>query len=136
MPALEGIRVFYVEDDLRNRTVVRMLTERNGGVFDYEQWGFPEIILHKLHRFHPQIILLDLNFAHQQTGYGLLQVIRQQALFKHIPVVAVSAADAALEMPKAKACGFNGFIAKPLDINLFPKQLEAVLRGGTVWYAG
>jgi len=133
---LQGIRVFYIEDDMNNRTVVRMLTERSGGVFDYEQWGFPEIAVHKLHRFHPQIILLDLYFAHQKTGYDLLQIIRREPKFHDVPIVAVSAADAATEIPKARTYGFDGYIAKPLDPYLFPDQLNTILKGGSVWYAG
>lgn len=133
---LQGIRVFYVEDDLKNRTIVQTIVEMSGCVFDYEQWGFPEITLHKLIRFRPHIILLDLMFAHQTSGYDVFSAIRRHPQFQRIPIVAVSAADASIEIPKTRSHGFNGFIAKPLDIRLFPQQIEKVLAGETVWYAG
>jgi len=134
--SLDGIRVFYIEDDLKNRTIVQTILEASGCVLDYEQWGFPEITLRKLIRFRPQIILLDLMFAHQTTGYDVFKAIRRHPQFQHIPIIAVSAADTSIEIPKTRAHGFNGFISKPLDIRLFPKQIEKVLEGETIWYTG
>lgn len=134
--SLQDVRVFYIEDDLKNRTIAQTILEVSGCIFDYEQWGFPEITLHKLIRFRPHIILLDLMFAHQTTGYDVFKAIRRHPQFQRVPVVAVSAADAAIEIPKTRAAGFDGFIAKPLDIRLFPRQIEAVLAGETIWYAG
>ncbi|MEL7436170.1 MAG: response regulator, partial [Chloroflexota bacterium] len=54
---------------------------------------------------------------------------------KDIPVVAVSSADATAEMNKARRLGFRGFISKPIDVALFPKQVRQVIDGLDVWYA-
>jgi hypothetical protein len=44
--------------------------------------------------------------------------------------------DPNVAMPKAQAKGFHGFIAKPIDNYLFPKQVAIVLAGQQVWYPG
>jgi CheY-like chemotaxis protein len=134
--SLQGIRVFYIEDDLKNRAIVQTILEVSGCVFDYEPWGFPEIALRKIARFRPNIVLLDLKFAHQATGYDVFAAIRRHPQFQAIPIVAVSAADPAEAIPKTRELGFAGFIAKPVNLRQFPRQLEAVLAGETVWSAG
>ena len=133
---LLGKRIFYIEDDLKNRMIVQTILEAQGAVVDFEQWGFPEIALRKMLRFRPNLILLDLMFRNQMTGYDIFDAIRRQPFFNQIPVVAVSAADPAMEIPKAQARGLAGFIGKPLEIALFPQQLERVMSGEHIWYSG
>ena len=48
-------------------------------------------------------------------------------------MVAVSALDPAIAIPKAKQVGFTGFIAKPIDLETFGDQLIDVLTGRAVW---
>ncbi|PJF26932.1 MAG: hypothetical protein CUN53_05945 [Phototrophicales bacterium] len=37
------------------------------------------------------------------------------------------------EIALAKRMGFDGFIAKPLDVTRFSKQIERILKGEPVW---
>ena len=53
--------------------------------------------------------------------------------FANTPIVAVSAADSQVEMPKAKARGFMGYISKPINHKVFPRQIAAVIAGKQVW---
>jgi hypothetical protein len=38
-------------------------------------------------------------------------------------------------MQKTRAKGFAGFIGKPIDDVLFPRQITQILAGEPVWYA-
>jgi two-component system cell cycle response regulator DivK len=39
-------------------------------------------------------------------------------------------------MKKAKDSGFDGFLGKPIDPDLFPEQIKAILKGEEVWDLG
>lgn len=81
------------------------------------------------------LILLDLMFPNHISGYDIFDRIRENPTFAHIPIVAISAADPALEMSKARAKGFSGFIGKPINLLQFPQQIVQLLEGEQVWYA-
>jgi two-component system cell cycle response regulator DivK len=38
-------------------------------------------------------------------------------------------------MERAREAGFDGFIAKPLNVKNFPDQVRAILQGEQVWVA-
>ncbi len=133
--ALQDIKIFYVEDDPKNRTIVQFILESVGAKMEFDKWGIPETMAMKLQRYHPDLILLDLMFPNQTSGYDVFDAIRRYPQFATIPIVAISAADPNIEIPKAREKGFSGFIAKPLDIRLFPQQIASVLKGENVWYS-
>ena len=51
-------------------------------------------------------------------------------------VIAVTAEASQEQMAKARMSGFNGFLAKPLDPDLFPDQIQRILAGEPVWEMG
>ncbi len=131
---LQNKRIFIVEDDLKNRAIAQLLLEREGAKISFERWGIDTIS--KLKRFLPvDIILLDLMFPRGVTGYDVFKEIRSHSEFRHIPIVAVSAADASIAVPLTKDMGFAGFIAKPIDFHNFTKQISEIIKGVPVWEA-
>ncbi|MDZ4766529.1 MAG: response regulator [Chloroflexota bacterium] len=130
---LKNRRLFYIEDDVKNRLIVQMIVESAGARIDFERWGFIEIAIPKLRAFHPEIILLDLMFPMKHTGYDVFDAIRKVPELAYTPIVAVSASDPSIEIPKAKAHGFAGFIGKPLNLMRFPLQLAFILEGNQFW---
>lgn len=132
---LKDKRIFYIEDDLKNRSIVQAILEQAGARFSFERWGKDET-LQRLHDFSPvDIILLDLMFPDHVSGYDIYARIRADSQFAAVPILIVSAADPAIEMPKARKLGLSGFIAKPIDFRLFPQQIADCLAGQAVWYA-
>lgn len=81
------------------------------------------------------LILMDLGLPHED-GYEALQQIRVNPHLKDTLVVVVTAQGSAAEMQKARHAGFNGFIAKPLDADKFPDQIDKILNGESVWDLG
>jgi two-component system cell cycle response regulator DivK len=78
------------------------------------------------------VIFLDLGLP-DGDGYEVLAQLRKDPALQHVPVVAVTARDAATEMALAQAAGFNGFLGKPLNRNRFPDQVRRILAGESVW---
>lgn len=130
---LKGKRIFIVEDNLENRAIAQMLLEKNGAKTAIERWGTD--VTERMQRFMPiDLIILDLMFPGNVTGYDIFEEIRHHAEYKDIPIIAVSAADASIAIPETQRRGFSGFISKPIDFTLFPKQIARVLDGEAIWY--
>jgi len=125
-------KIFLIEDNLTNRAIAQIALESAGATTEIERWGTDAIT--KIRDFMPvDIILLDLMFPRNVSGYDVFMEIRKNDDLKHIPIVAVSAADASTAMQKTQEMGFDGFIAKPIDIDQFPKQIETILSGESLW---
>jgi CheY-like chemotaxis protein len=135
MKLLKGRRIFYVEDDLMNLTLTQAILEAAGATFASDRW-MRETTVSRLVAFMPvDMILLDLMFPNNITGYDIFDTIRQNPAFDSIPVVAVSASDPAIEVPKTQRRGFAGFIGKPINLHRFPRLLAQILDGEQLWDA-
>lgn len=129
---LKHKRIFIIEDNLNNRAITQMILEQQGARTAFERWG-PDAV-EKLEKFLPvDLILLDLMFPGGITGYDIFEAIRGTEALRHIPIVAVSAADPSVAIAKTQELGFNGYISKPIQFTGFPKQILAVLNGESVW---
>lgn len=132
MDTLAGQHIFIVEDHLENQIITQLALEDTGAELMFESWG--QETIKKLREFMPvHLILMDLMLPKGLTGYDIFDVIRTKAEFDSIPIVAVSAADAAVAVPKCQKRGFAGFIAKPIDEESFSSQLLDVMNGKPVW---
>ncbi len=134
---LKDKRIFYIEDNVSNLALVQMILEQQGAKVYFERWGNEADIINRLKSFMPvDLILLDLMFAGNISGYDIFDQLRQVPDFDHIPIATVSAADPSIEMPKARAKGFAGYISKPVKLIMFPQQVADLINGQHVWYAG
>lgn len=132
---LQDKRIFLIEDNLANRAIMQLLLEQQGAKISFERWGKDTV--KRLKALAPvDIILLDLMFPHNVTGYDIFDRIRMHPEFQHIPIVAVSASDPSIAIPKTKAKGFSGFITKPIEYDRFPQQIQAILNDELVWDIG
>ena len=135
MSLLENKRIFIVEDNLQNRVVFQILLNAQGALTEFDRWGRDTIS--RLQGFGSiDLIILDLMLGSGVSGYDIFDQIRTFPQFARTPIIAVSASDPAIAIPKTQDRGFNGFIAKPLDDTLFADQLVDILAGKRVWYAG
>lgn len=81
------------------------------------------------------LVLMDLRLPHED-GYDALRQIRANEQLKDTQVVVITAHGSQEEMTKAKEAGFDGFLSKPLDADLFPEQIRKILNGEAVWDLG
>jgi two-component system chemotaxis sensor kinase CheA len=129
---LKGKRIFIVEDNLTNRSVMQLLLEREGASIAFERWG--RETCERLRAFAPvDIILLDLMFPDGITGFDVFDHIRLCGEFGKIPIVAVSAKEPDIAIPEAQAKGFDGFIGKPINRLHFTHQIASILNGESIW---
>jgi CheY-like chemotaxis protein len=130
---LQNKRVFIVEDDAGNLAVASVYLRQHGAILAYERWGreTPQTIIAHM---PVDIILMDLMFPNNVSGFDIFDQIREIKQLQHIPIVAVSAADPDEAMPKALAKGFSGFISKPISPRI-AKHVATVLQGKKVWAA-
>jgi two-component system, cell cycle response regulator DivK len=132
---LKGKRVFIVEDNLDNIWVMLCILKHSGADVQVDWWasGKSEQLVKVL---PVDIIILDLMLSGGRTGFAVFDEIRSIPEACHIPIVAVSAMDASVALSKTREQGFAGFISKPVDIDLFPKQIASIINGNSVWYTG
>jgi CheY-like chemotaxis protein len=127
--------VYIVEDNTQNRVVFQMCLLREGARVEFERQG-KEAVQHLLSLRNVDIILLDLMLAKGVSGFDVYDDIRALPQFAALPIIAVSAMDAAIALPQVRRKGFNGFIAKPIDGEAFSMQIAQVLAGDQVWDMG
>lgn len=131
---LRGKNILITEDDTMNRVVYTMILNKVGAHVDFDRWGSDSIW--KLEQRSYDLIILDLMLPHGESGYEIFKKIRQLPEYANVPIVAVSASEPGQAIKETRRLGFDGFIAKPIDKNIFPQQLEKLLEGETIWYAG
>lgn len=78
----------------------------------------------------PDLILMDINLP-QLDGRALTTRLRQLPHLNNVPIIALTAdiTDGSREM--ALAAGCSGFLNKPVNVDLFPAQIESFLHGET-----
>jgi CheY-like chemotaxis protein len=135
MMILNNKTIFIVEDNIQNRVIFQMALVMNGANVEFERWG--KDTLGRLQAVRQvDLIILDLMLPGGVTGYDIYDEIRAVEKYQSVPIIAVSAADPSIALPKTRSKGFFGFIAKPIDDTLFPRQIADVLAGKAIWYAG
>ena len=128
----DGKRIFLVEDNPANSAVARTILERFGHITFFDRWGDTSLERFK-HSLPIDLVLMDLMLPDGVSGYVIFDLIRGIPGCEKIPIVLVTAADAAREMNNARNRGFNGFIAKPIKIHTFPQYVGEILAGKQVW---
>jgi len=123
---LQRKRIFIIEDNVQNKTIMQLLLEMQGATIAIDRWGRDTIA--RLQAFAPvDIILMDLMLPNNVTGYALFDLIHVMPEFAHVPIIAVSAADASESIVKTRDHGFAGFIAKPIEFETFAHQIVQIL---------
>lgn len=71
----------------------------------------------------PDVILLDLRLP-DMDGTDVARELRGRARTARIPVVALSALQAAGDVDWLRAAGFAGYLEKPIDVGRFPAEVR------------
>ena len=133
---MDGLQasILYVEDEARSRRVMQLMLDSmdlpNVTIFE-DSTDFlarAEAVNPK-----PTVIFLDIHMA-PYSGFEMLEMIRKSEHFKDQIVVAVTASVMNEEVTKLREAGFNGCLAKPIDIDKFPDILSLIIKGEEVWH--
>jgi CheY-like chemotaxis protein len=117
-------RVLVIEDDAANLELVAALLEEAGCDVLTAETGEAGIRLAMTER--PALILMDLRLP-DITGYEATRRLRSDPATAVVPVVALTAHAMQGEEARARAGGFDGYHAKPLEIHAFQETLRRFL---------
>lgn len=126
--------VLYVEDDPRSRRIMHLLLNGEMGLENVTIFEDSADFLERVQALQPQpnIILLDIHMK-PYTGFEMLKFVRQLPQFQDTPVIALTASVMNEEVQHLRDSGFQGVIAKPVDIDTFPGLLNRILDGEIIW---
>jgi two-component system cell cycle response regulator DivK len=78
---------------------------------------------------HPDLVLMDIQLP-DMDGVSALQQLRAEPGTKSITVVALTASVLKADRERLSAAGFDGYIAKPIEVRAFPDQVRRYCGGG------
>ena len=116
--------ILYIEDDFQNRVLVRRILEASGFTVVEAENGV--IGLEKAQELVPDLILMDINLP-EMDGYEVTARLKAMELLAHIPIVAMTANVMKGDREKTMAAGCDGYIQKPIDVDLLPEQIDHFL---------
>ena len=125
----------YIEDDEPSIFVMKMVVERVMGLptlyvlqsradFVQQVEGLGVV---------PDVFLIDIQMK-PYDGVELLSMLRGDPQFKKSKVIALTASVTNEEISLLKSSGFDGAIAKPLNIEAFPGLITKIMDDESVWY--
>ncbi len=119
-------KVLYIEDNKDNMTLVRRVLEVEG----YEVIGAENGAegLAKARSLRPDLIITDINLP-DIDGYEITETLKRETKTAHIPVIAMTANVMKKDREQVHEVGCDGYIAKPIDIDALPEQVENFLKG-------
>jgi CheY-like chemotaxis protein len=120
--ALAGKKVLVVDDDIRNIFALSSVLERRGMTVLTAGTGRQAI---EMLESTPDvaIVLMDIMMP-EMDGYETMQVIRQKATLRRLPIVALTAKAMKGDREKCLEAGASEYLAKPVDTD----QLLSALR--------
>lgn len=112
--------VFIVEDNEFHLRLARDLLEAHGMRVLHSAAPMEAIAL--IERSKPDLILMDLSLK-EANGLEIVRRLKENPKTADIPVIALTAHATKRDEANARAAGCNGFIVKPINTRLFPKQI-------------
>ena len=116
--------ILIVEDNEKNLKLARDVLRFHGFRTVEATDGESAIAMSVEHL--PALILMDIQLP-GIDGIVAMQRIRADERTKHIPTVALTASVMTGDRERFDTAGFDGFIAKPIEVKNFPDQVRAYL---------
>ena len=121
---MAGELVLIVEDNERNRKLVRKVLEKKGYRTVEVESG--EAAVESAKRDAPDIILMDYQLP-GIDGIEAFRRIRADASIRRMPIVAVTASAMPEDMARMREAGFDGFETKPISVKDLLATIERLL---------
>lgn len=125
----------YVEDDEASVAVMKAIVERVMKLQTLYVLQNRADFVDQVRQLQPapDIFLFDIQME-PYDGFELLSMLRNDPEFNRSKVVALTASVTSGEVACLKRRGFDGAIAKPLDIGVFPDLIAKIMNGASIWY--
>src|SRR5437899_4369048 len=125
-PLDQKVKILYIEDNRENRMLVRAVLEAAGYLIVDAEDGLAGI--EAAIREEPALILLDINLP-GVDGYEIVAILKSFPNLAATPVIAVTAYAMQGDRQRTLVAGCDGYIQKPIDVDLFPRQVAEFLGG-------
>jgi two-component system cell cycle response regulator DivK len=122
---ISDFTILYVEDNKDNRTLVRRVLNAEG--YNVLEAGNAAEALEVLDMDKPNLILMDINMP-DMDGYALTTMIKQKPGYETVPIIAITANVMRGDKERSFEAGCDGYIQKPIDIDLLANQIERFVR--------
>ena len=120
-----GELILIVEDNVKNLKLVRDVLQFHGYSTLEAETGEAGVALAQTRI--PALILLDVQLP-GMDGRATLKVLKADANTRDIPIIALTAFAMKGDKESFQSEGFDGYMAKPIDIKELPKIVERYLR--------
>lgn len=117
----KGLHLLMAEDNDVNALVLGKIVKKWGYTFDRALNGLEAVSAAKSARY--DCILMDIQMP-EMDGFEATRAIKE---FSNVPVIALTAAAKQEIMEQIDACGFEGFVAKPIDAAELYKKINEVI---------
>ncbi|MGB1287840.1 MAG: response regulator [Aggregatilineales bacterium] len=117
--------IVVIEDNPQSARMAEKLLKRAGHTVVIAEDG--ETGMSAVFTSNPDLLLVDLGLP-DIDGQTVVALLRQQADFQSLPVIAFTAWPEATAMEMAEAYGCNGVITKPIDTRNFATEVGAYLQ--------
>lgn len=125
-----GKRILLAEDNALNSEIAQVILGEVGFLVDVAPDGADAVnMLKNSEPGYYDLILMDIQMPYMD-GYKATQIIRNSGVpgHKDIPIIAMTANAFEEDRKKAKECGMNEHIAKPIDVEKLIEVLKVVLK--------
>jgi two-component system sensor histidine kinase TorS len=125
----------YVEDDPFSREIMNVAMTATMGVKTLTMFEDSANFMERLQALpqRPDLIMLDIHLE-PHSGIDLLKMIREDGMYENATVVALTASVMNEEVQILKSSGFDGAIAKPVDVETISHLIKRILGGERVWH--
>ena len=117
-------KILYIDDDLNNSLLMKRVLEADGYQVSLASGGFKG--LDQAQQEIPDLILLDI-YMPDLNGHEVARRLRGNEGTKNTPILAVSASPNSDDKRRSFEAGCNGYISKPIDVDLISSQVAAYL---------
>jgi two-component system cell cycle response regulator DivK len=117
--------VLYVEDDPESRLLIRRVLQAEGYAVIEAKDAADGLASATEQR--PDLILIDINLP-EVDGLTLARQIKAVPDLASTPVVALTANVMRGDRERSLGAGCDGYIQKPIDVDMFPRQISQYLR--------
>lgn len=121
-----AVKVLLVEDNQDNQDLMRFLLERNGYQVVTALNGRQAIA--SARNEQPDIVLMDLTMP-EMNGWEAAAAMKADPELAHIPLIAVTAHTLPGDRRKTLGAGFDNYISKPINVNMFDHIVAQSLSG-------
>ncbi len=117
--------IMYVEDNAENRLLIRRVLQAEG--FQVVEASDALEAMEIVQTQRPDLILMDINLP-EMDGYTLTARFKATPQLSNVPIIALTANVMRGDRERTLEAGCDGYIQKPVDVDLLPEQVNRFLQ--------